>query len=272
MQGITFQDYVREILGVRMGENPNVWSASDLAAIDAAAGYTFGRYFSEAPNAIDAIQEPLDSVCAGMFEDADGVIRFTRFIDPRLGTPTFDLTPAVVQRPISIKASNASYLTTRIGVRRNWSPHTDSDYVTDDVGVGIEERERLKRRSQFELSSTVTPSGHYSAAIDAPIFDSLLDERAHGQTEIDRVNQMFSPQVYPGGGVSTGKRLELKLIVLFDDIATFGVTMTTSVRNVLPGSVGLLTYPDRDFDRVPFFVLGTELWPFAGKMELEVFV
>lgn len=273
MVGISLTNYFTEVLNIRGGEPTTAWNASDLAAIDGATNYLFGNHYDTQPTIAAAASAPLDSFCATMFTDANGVIRVRRLIDPKTAAPvaTFDLTNT--QRPISIYPDRARYLTTVFGARRNWSEYSTSDFVTDYVAVPADVRERYKRTSQFQVVAARSPAGQYNAAVGAAAFDTLLDAKEDAQREVDRVVGIYSPTVYADGTVFNGKRRFVQFTVFFDDIAHVdGQSMSPGAHELLFGDVVTLNYPQRGFNNTPVMVAGTELFPFAKKLVIWGFV
>lgn len=270
--GIPLADYVTEILKNRAGEDSSVWEASDLTAIDDATGYLFGVHYETQPNILEALIAPLDSFCAAMSTDADGVIRFPRLIDPRDGTVVADFDPTNVLHGIRMDVDSAKELTTLIGARRNWSIFGDSDFVTDKVTVPQDVRERYKRASQYQQTASVTPASQYNHARGAPVFDSLLDDPADAQTEIDRVVALYSHRIHSDGFVHNGKRQFVTFTALWDSQTSVGATVQVAVRDLRIGDVVSLTYPGNGetprFDETKLFVAGIELFPYGQRIRI----
>ena len=271
--GITLADYFTEILKNRAGEESTVWDSTDLEAIDAATGYLFGVHFDDQPNILEALRMPLDSFCATMFTDADGVIRTRRLTDPAEGSVVADFDETNVDRPVRISVDSAQQLTTLIGARRNWSVFGDADFVSDELVVPLDVRERYKRTSQFQQTSSVNPAGQYSHAIGAPVFDSLLDDADDAQTEIDRVVSLYAWHLNADGSVHNGKRRFVRFTARFDDQASVGAATKIAARDLLIGDVVSLSYPGNGdtpkFDDTRLFVSSVELFPFAQKITIE---
>lgn len=270
MVGITLTDYYAEIFQ-RVDDDEVTWSVTDLNDLDDQAGYTFGNHYDEQPNTRTAITAPLDSFCATYFTDNFGVIRFRRLSDPRLGTPIALFDETNMRRPIDIQPLTLEYLTTLMGVRKNWSPPTDADFVSDFSAVPADVRERYKRTSQFQIYSTVTPAGEYSAAVGAPALESLLDLPEDGQTEIDRVIRIFAPLIYSDGSVANGKCQLVEFDTYFDSFTNFAGS-TIGPHEMKWGDIVTLNYPSKGYNNAPMFVLGTELFPFAQTLKIMGFV
>jgi hypothetical protein len=270
--GIPLADYVTEIVKNRAGEDSTIWSASDLIAIDAATGYLFGVHYETQPNILEALIAPLDSFCAAMSTDADGVIRFPRLIDPRDGTIVADFDQTNVLHGIRMDVDSAKELTTIIGARRNWSIFGDSDFVTDKVTVPQDVRERYKRASQYQQTASVTPAGQYDHARGAPVFDSMLDDPDDAQVEIDRVVSLYAPKIHSDGFVHNGKRRFVTFTALWDTQTSVGATVQIAVRDLRIGDVVALTYPGNGetprFDETRLFVSGVELFPYAQRLRI----
>lgn len=276
LQGITLANFVNEILYLRAYEDTSVWDATSFAAIDDATGYTFGIHYDSAPNIYrDCLLGPLPSFCADVATNADGQVYAFRLVDPKLETPVaaFDLTNT--QRPISIRADRAMNLTTVMGARRNWTISGPADFVTDYALVPADVRMRYGRKSQYQVTSSVTPAGQYSHAIGNSIFDSLLDDPDDAQVEIDRVVGLYAPKVYDDGTIFNGKRNFVTFTVYFNDVGVLGdqILGALAAQNLLLGATILLTYAHADgtamFTSTPVLVTGTELFPFGNKVTIS---
>jgi hypothetical protein len=268
LTGINLEQFFYEWLVNRDGQDPASYSVADLQAIDAATGYEFGYHVTEQPSVLDGLRTALDNFCATTWADHLGVIRVGRLADPKDGTPIADFDAGNVVRMIQFEADQAPNLTTLIGCARNWDPLQDSDFVTDTDTVPAAVRTRYKQVSQYQRTSSKSPAGQYKFAIGAPVFDSLIDDPADGQTEIDRVVGFFSPRVYADGTVSTGKRRMVTFTALFDDIERVGATLFCDAREIMYGAVVLLNYPAQGFNNTPMTVVGWEFFPFGQKLTI----
>lgn len=272
--GITLADFATEILVNRDGQSGSVFNSSDLQAIDSATGYLFGVRYETPPNILrDCLQTPLDSFCAGYFSRADEEIGFARLSDPKDGVAIADFDESNILSMSAVDPDNATELTTLMGARRNWAIFGDADFVTDDIQLSLDTRERYKRASQFQQTASVVPAGHYSAARNAPAFDSLLDDPEDAQTEIDRVVSLYAPRVYEDGTITTGKRQFVRFEVLFDEQTAIGSTVQCDVRDLLPGTIVSVTYQGSGdaprYQSTPMLVASVELFPYAKKMTIE---
>lgn len=284
LDGITLEAFAEEILYLRAYEDTSLWDSTSLANIDAATGYTFGIHFDEPPNILrDCLLGPLPSFCADLATNASGQIYAFRLVDPREGSPIcgFDLTNTM--RPIEIEPDRAQFLTTVFGGSRNWTISGPSDFVSNYDLVPADVRLRYGRKSQYQVTSTVTPAGQYSHAIGAPIFDTLIDvplvngvaDTTNLQAEADRVVGLYAPKVYPDGFIFNGKRNFVAFTVLFDDASgQLGnqIVGTVTAPDLLLGDIVQLTYAHANgvmmFDETPILVAGTELFPFGNKLTI----
>lgn len=273
LTAIKLADFYTEILYLRAFQDTSIWNQSDLVVIDVLSQYGFGIHYDAPPNIYrDCILGPLPSYCAGAFTDAAGVIRVRRLQDPKTMTPVaaFDMTNT--NRPIQVQPDRAQYLTTLMGCRRNWTVSGPSDFVDDYALVPADVRMRYGRLSQYQVTSSRTPAGQYSHAIGAPVFDTLLDDPADAQVEIDRVVGLYSAQVYADGTIFNGKRRFVTFTLDFDDAGVLGDQSLGALAapDLLIGDCVLLTYSHSDgtaiFDQTPVFVAGTELFPFGNKL------
>lgn len=266
--GITLVDYFDEILYTRAGET-GTWSDTDLAALDAATGYTWGVHFDEAPTILDALRAPLDSFGAFLFTDADGLIRVRRLNAPEAATVVVAVDDGCIDRAtIRQESFDATGLTTQIGARRNWSTYGDSDFVTDTVSVPPDVRARYKRTSQYLQTSSVYPAGRYSHAVGAPALDSLLDNPDQAQAEIDRVVGMFAARIV-GTAIYSGQIVKLSFDVLHDGV-TLGANPSIAPRNLLLGDGVKITLSDLGYTGRVGVLVGVQRYPFGQRMTLTV--
>ena len=271
LTGIGLEQFFYEWLVNRAGLDEEAYEAYDLSALDVSTGYEFGYHVTEQPNILDGLRTVLDSYCATLFTDHLGTIRVNRLADPKDGISIADFDETNIIRPISIQADNAENLTTVIGAARNWDPLGDTDFVTDYDVVPAAVRTRFKQTSQYQRTSSKSPAGQYSAAIGAPVFNSLIDDPDDAQTEIDRVVGIWSPRVYNDATFSTGKRRIATFTARYDDVTRVGATDFCDVRDLTYGAVVTLNYAQSGFDNTAATVIGWELFPFMNQITLTVF-
>lgn len=275
LQGITFANFWFEVLFNREYEPLSVWSSADLIALDTTFAYTFGVFADTPPNLKEFICAPLNNCCAAPFTDALGAIRARALIDPTdpngpAARCAFDLTNT--ERPISIVPDRAQYLTTVAGIRKNWKQAaSDDDFVTDRVAVPQEVMERFKREFQYQVTATVKPAGQYSFAVNALPLKTSMDDPVQGLIEINRVVSIYKPNVYSDGTVHNGKRNFVIFWAHFDDIISLGNGVTCAAYDLLFGDIVLLTYPAHGFNNTRLMVAGTDLYPFAQKIQIVGF-
>lgn len=271
LTGITLSQLFPEILINRAGEDASIFDATDLEDLDEATGYELGLHYATQPNITQVLRDAADNYCATLYTDSEGVIRTKRLIDPKDDTPICDFDETNVDRPIRFEPDNATNLTTVIGTTRNQDPFTDADFVTDYDTVPADVRTRYKQVSQYQRTSSVSPAGQYDFARGAPIFNSLIDDPADGQTEIDRVVSIWSPRVYDDGTTTTGKRRFVTFSAQWDDPTAVGVTQQCAVTDIGFGSVVTLNYPRHGFDNTSVEVVGWEIFPFSQRISIVAF-
>jgi len=203
--GITLQEYGLEVLQNRGKLLSAEWSSSDAAALDTATNNVFGFYSVDQINISSAMRLPLDSYCAALYADKLGVIRMSRLYDPDTasdGSIKLEISASNIRASqngsamLSIEVDPAPGLTTYMGARRNWTTFTDSEFVSDYAEVTAALRSQLKRKSQFVVASNVSVASQYRHAINAGPMDSLLDDTAKAQVEIDRVCDLYTKLRY----------------------------------------------------------------------------
>ena len=190
LEGITFTEFARQVLTVRGGQPETAWSEADTQAIDTAAPYPFGFFTADEITTLDAMSAPLHSFLASMYADRDGVIRFARMRKPELADDSeivLELSPDNLLGDFEIVTDNAPGLTTRIGVRKNWTRLQESDFVDDYVEVPASLRKQFMQEAQIIRASAVNLAGPYRFAYGAAPLVSLLDDPAQGQAVIDEL-------------------------------------------------------------------------------------
>lgn len=217
----TLQQAMADIMG-RLGKTS--WSGSDCAAVDAATGYAgVGYYAGNAITGRDAMNAILPSYGAACYQDATGVLRFTRVVAPETisGAPAFELTANDLAEDLLAVPDDAPNLTRRMAYRPNAQALAASDLVTDVVDVPQARRDELSGLFRAQVYGGGVLHQHYRRADAADPVISLFWHAADAQSEIDRVVGMYRQQ-----------RFFYQVIVRGD-------------QNLAPqpGQIGRLTYP-----------------------------
>jgi hypothetical protein len=198
------------------------WSLADAEAIDAATGYAGVGYYADQPvTAREALAAILPSYGAWWWEDAAGLLRFTRITDPSsyVGDLAFDLIGEDLTADIIVSPDLAPNLTRRMAFRPNAKALGAGDLVTDMVDVPPARRAELTAawRGQVYASGPLPPQ--YMHAEAAEPFLSVFWRREDAQAELDRV------------------------VALYAQARVFAVVrLTDKALRVQPGQVGKLTY------------------------------
>jgi hypothetical protein len=282
LQGCTLDAAINAILIQHQGEDSSVYSSADAQAIQNNTivpvtypyGYIFGLRYVEPPNVVNAMQEALDVFGAVMFEDENNQIRFRVLTDPALGTPVALFNESNVDADsVSIRADDAPGLTTLFGARPNCDPNADNDFVSDPAIVTPATKAALMGECQFSVTATTQPAQEYAAARGAPRFNTRFDDQTQCLTEGNRVNGIWSQRYIDGGlsGLSSGKRRIVTFTALFEGL-TLGAGPSVQPQQLYYNDVVTVDLPKLGLDAVPGAVISTELFPFAGKITLEVMV
>lgn len=264
--GISLATYWDEILYSHAGDS-GTWNTTDLTSLDAATGYLFGNHYTEAPTYIQALRDACPTYCAEIFVDKLGQLRMKRLVAPEDATVVAAFDQSCFNRETIVKEPfYAEGLTTRIGVKRNWNPYQDGDYITDTDLLTADQRVRFKQTSQYYLKSTVNPALRYQHADSIPALESLLDDTNLGQIEINRVNAIFAPRIY-NGALTTGERNLVTFDVTYDDFV-LGIGPSVAPQDLLWGDCVSLTSVEDGFNATPMIVLGKKFYPYARKMTI----
>lgn len=198
LNGISLTDYARHVIEERAELGAAAWEPADAEDIDSATGYIFGVRVRESITGRALLSAPLDSFTGALTTDEDDRIRIVRLFPPELagdGDVVWDIDRINAPSRPTMTPDDAPGLTTRAGARRNWSLHTDSDFVKDFdpiTGIDAASRTRFKRTSQYVVSSANTLADMYASAYEKDPIDLLLDLPEHAQAEIDRVTAMYA--------------------------------------------------------------------------------
>lgn len=170
------------------------WSAGDVAGIDTATGYDGIGYYvgGGVASARQARDVMLATYCAACWQDATGVLRFSRLVDPDVETPELELSQSMLGEDLTWVYDNAPNLTRRMGYRPNAAPMAASDFVTDLVDVPMSRRVELMRPYRGIVFSAVQMHSRYAAAERRDPYPSLFYSQADAQAEIDRVCGLYS--------------------------------------------------------------------------------
>lgn len=202
------------------------WSAADAAAIDSATGYAgIGYYAGDAVSARIALAAILPSYGAGMWQDATGVLRFARVVDPASVAPSFEIEAGQLAGDLVFWADEAPNLTRRMAYQPNARPLSAGELVTDLVDVPVWRRAELTAPYRGVAYSAKPLAARYAHADTAEPLVSVFWRAQDAQAEIDRVVGLYDRVRY-------FYELELR----DPDLAP------------VPGSVGVLTYPRYGLD------------------------
>ncbi len=254
LEGISLTGAFDEILS-RAGESQATWSRADTQAIDAATGYKIGLRWESAPTVLQALQEACDQFGAVICEDATGTIRVRQIGMPGVPIAAFDDTN-VIAGSVRIRPSASPMLTTLFGARKNQTPFSPGDFVTDTVNVTAAHREAWQRQTQYLLSSPVALADEYRHAQGAARQVLAHDDRATAQTEANRVVGMHS-----------ARAAEVEFTAAFVGNLPGG---STAPEDLLPGDTVTVDLPDFWCNAALGVVTSIVLSPFAGSITLTV--
>lgn len=190
--GIGFQDWMMKVLTTKGGLATTEWSQADCTALDAAyPGAPLGACINTPVTLDSVMQLPMDSVCGVVTEDRFGVLRFKRLTNPVGQTPLATYTEQQIDYPIQIDFDEAKGLTQTIGSKRNTTPYSDSDFVTDYTLVPAAFRTQLKRNSRvIQVCNTQLFQQYQFASLAQPL-DTIFDNDTTAYLELTRVNGFF---------------------------------------------------------------------------------
>lgn len=191
MTPATLQQTLHQIFS-RVGYS--AWSSTDAAAIDSATGYAgigfyVGGGVKSAREARDAVLATYGAAC---YQATDGVLRFTRLIDPDSVSESAELSPSDLGEDLTWIYDSAPNLTRRMAYRPNAAPMEAGDFVTDLVDVPMSRRVELMQPYRGVAYSAVPLAPRYAAADRRNPFISTFWNEQDAQIEINRICSLYS--------------------------------------------------------------------------------
>lgn len=256
LQPMSLEAYMTNIIEQRAGLTSSDWVAQDAIDIDTDTGYAGIGYYTFDPVTIEAaLRAPLDSYCAVLFTDHVGRIRVRRLVDPDSLddgdiVASFDATS--IQYPMNCAVDAATGLTTTMIAQMNYYIYTPQDFVSDSTSGGIAYalRTRFQQNGQFQQAATIAPASYYNFAQQAPAILSRFDDADDAQTEINRVNSLFSttPGFYTFTVLFDGRNAQTLAQLIFGDLIFVqygryglddGKKMIVVDTNIVPGDFSI---------------------------------
>ena len=172
----------------------SAWSSADAAAIDTATGYAgIGYYAAQQVDARQALAAILPSYGAWYWQDASGVLRISRIVDPAGLAVDFELDDVDLAEDLAPSTDTAAALSSRMSWRPNARPMRESEFVTDLVDVPHELRAQLSAdyAGVVAAAGADTLPAEYRHALEAEPFPSRFWAEEDAQAEIDRVVGLY---------------------------------------------------------------------------------
>ncbi len=191
VSGDSLEQCLREVMR-RAGMT--AWSSSDAAAIDTATGYGGIGYFATQPvTARAAMTAMLSTFGAWPWQDATGVLRLVRIVDPDTLPVALELNGAELVDDVVPTVDTAPGLSVRMAYQLNARVMRETDFVSDLVDVPPELRAQLSspQGGIVSAASAATLPSEYRHALDADPYPSLFWAQADAQAEIDRVVALY---------------------------------------------------------------------------------
>ena len=178
---------------------PYGYDNASLAALDAAAPYTLGVYLDGPITARTLLQRALDGWCGWIAPRRNGQLFVDRLQARGMDTGAITLTTASITG-IQRRDVTAPGLTMRIAGRHRYTAHSDSDIATS-----VPDALRADLQADYTIkTASGGPPACYAHAQAAKAQETLLQDPAHLQAEIDRVASLFASQ-------ATGYELDAQL-------------------------------------------------------------
>lgn len=206
----------------RLGKS--AWSAADAQKIDDATGYKGIGFYGDQATPREALSEVLASYAADWWQDADGVLRLARLIDPDSvaeASLAFDLDWPELAAPLAVTMDLAPNLSRRMAYCPNAQQLGEGDLITDLAQLPPVARKELTSTHRGQVYSSADLASCYSHADGAAAVPSRFDRKEDAQAEIDRIVRLFAvPRRFYAGRLTGRPDLQFR-----------------------PGMVGRLRYP-----------------------------
>lgn len=253
LQDSTVTAALTDILVDREGEDANVFSADDAAAITEPVSL---RYETP-PNVLDAICDIADISGCVPYTDENGVIRLAKIRFPKDDDEVvadFSATNADTKNLV-LQPLSAPGLTTQFGYRKNCEPFGD-EFVSDPAIVTPALRAAYTAPTQGKFSTTVKVAQEYIANINAARRTINVDD--------GDVARAIANEIVDEFGI---KRQYAQFIAYFEwaDTPCLGLTKKVWPQNLYPGMVITLHDPDHGLINQRMTVVDRQPYPFAGK-------
>lgn len=196
LDGMSLEQFLREILENRANKDSGDWSSSDAATIDSATGYEIGWYTDRSVSVLDAILDAANAWGISYHTDPDGVLRITRLEDPAdVSESSLDgeISDYNLLAAVEVQPDVAEGLTTAMAGRRNWKSYDASDFAdTSFTDANQATRRVLMRDYQETVTTGADLPGMYSHADLSEPVETLIDNPSHAQEEISRIVEIYS--------------------------------------------------------------------------------
>ncbi len=169
------------------------WKNEELAAIDTATAYAGIGFWSREKNitARSVLPDLLENYAVAVYGAKDGQLRFVRMEDPATLTVALDMTLNDLDKVI-VLPDDAVALTSRMAYRPNWSPLSNSDFVSDLLDVPVSKRLELMAKHRGVVYSSVDVSARYRLSDAQEPMESLFWRVQDAQAELDRIRTIYA--------------------------------------------------------------------------------
>lgn len=189
-------DDVIEYLAVTRGTLTSAdLDTATLAALADDYPYAMAYYATQPTQLRSVLREVEQSLGGCLYLNRLGKLSAVRMQDPDT-TPVLTITDAERAGEPTLLADLAPGLTTIVGAKRNWSLHSDSDFVSTATETT---RQRLKARYQAIRKALGVVHPMYAHADSAAPLDTLLQAPADAKALISAFATLYSQPRWVGG-------------------------------------------------------------------------
>lgn len=203
--GPTLIEQLPDVLDELLSRSPvstsdqHATSADDL---DTATSYKLCYFGRDGTTISNVLTQVMDSFTGWWFFDRLGLLKVGRLLDPGTYDPLdpeyaglIQLDDITIVGGIRIRLDEARGLSDSVAAERNWSPHKEGEIAGYVHATAPDRAARIAGEYQVRKGVN-TLHGTYAQAVDAPPIKTLLSDEADGQTEADRITDLYSTERY----------------------------------------------------------------------------
>lgn len=183
-------DWITHLCTVRGTLVSGDLDATSISGLHTKAPYALGFFTDQAISIKEVLRQSMDAWCGWIFQDRTGLITCGRLEAPS-STPSLSISEDDCVDDLVRELDEAKGLSAIMGGVRNWTQHSDSDFVSTATDAT---KEKLKAMYQAVRKARGVVHATYAFADTAPIKGTLLTNATHVQQEVNRVVSLFADE------------------------------------------------------------------------------